>query len=106
MATFIAHALRRLLSFSLCQCLNRFIVSLVLALEQLKNILTITPSPLVHRGTVGTVKKLTVVQAWPLVQSLPELLHHAPTVVAMLLALLEDPAVASQVSKGTSLFLV
>lgn len=36
-------------------------------------------------------------QAWPLVQSLPELLHHAPTVVNMLLALLEDPVVATQV---------
>lgn len=34
---------------------------------------------------------------WPLVQSLPELVHHAPTVVDMLLALLEDPVVVIQV---------
>lgn len=38
-----------------------------------------------------------VQQVWPLVQSLPELLHHAPTVVDMLLALLEDPVVVTQV---------
>lgn len=36
---------------------------------------------------------------WPLVQSLPELVHHAPTVVDMLLALLEDPKAATQVTK-------
>lgn len=36
-------------------------------------------------------------QAWPLVQSLPELVHHAPTVVDMLLALLDDPLVVTQV---------
>ncbi|CAM9982824.1 unnamed protein product, partial [Sphacelaria rigidula] len=35
-------------------------------------------------------------KAWPLVQSLPELLHHSPTVVTMLLALLEDSSVAIQ----------
>ncbi|CAM9636019.1 unnamed protein product, partial [Laminaria digitata] len=35
-------------------------------------------------------------KVWPLVQSLPELVHHAPTVVDMLLALLEDPKAATQ----------
>lgn len=38
-------------------------------------------------------------QVWPIVQSLAELVHHAPTVVDMLLALLEDPAVVAQVNE-------
>ncbi|CAM9858263.1 unnamed protein product, partial [Choristocarpus tenellus] len=38
-------------------------------------------------------------KVWPLVQSLPELLHHGKTVVDMLLQLLEDPNVTSQVGE-------
>lgn len=41
--------------------------------------------------------RFRILQVWPLVQSLPELLHHAPTVVDMLLALLENPVVVTQV---------
>ncbi|CAN0258725.1 unnamed protein product [Ectocarpus sp. 6 AP-2014] len=40
-------------------------------------------------------------KVWPLVQSLPELLHHAPAVVDMLLALLEDPVVVTQAGEET-----
>lgn len=45
------------------------------------------------------LSKMATAQVWPIVQSLAELVHHAPTVVDMLLALLDDPAVVAQVTE-------